>query len=250
MSFLDLQRHLAQHLRNPQHCTAPPHLDERGLHVYRYAVYANTARFLEDNFPRVKTALDSDVWEAMVRDYLANHKATTSMFVQLPLEFLTYLEDERECESDPAYLYELAHFDWLETLIASDERRIEHAHIASNGDPFDGIPILNPVHQMVCYHFPVHKIDAQYRPQAPPDTPSWLLGFRDRDLAFKFLDFDAATARLFELVRDHPQNTGRESLALLAAELGVEISSQLIHSAGNFLTQMQEVGLLISIRSR
>jgi hypothetical protein len=91
-----LQRAFAAHLRDPEQVAPPGEHDPRRLDVYRYAVYANIERFMRDNYPRVRAVMNDAEWHAMVRDYLVRHVARASAFVDLPKEFLAYLEHERE----------------------------------------------------------------------------------------------------------------------------------------------------------
>ena len=119
--FARLQHALAAHLRDPHSSPPPPGIEDRRLEIYRHAVFAGIEGFMRDNYPRVLAAMNAGQWQAMVRDYLVRHVARATAFVDLPHEFLDYLE--REAVADPArpFLYELAHFDWLETRIGDME---------------------------------------------------------------------------------------------------------------------------------
>ena len=46
----------------------------------------------------------------MVRDYYVRHQSMTPLFVELPGEFLQYLEELRDDPGDPPFLLELAPF--------------------------------------------------------------------------------------------------------------------------------------------
>ena len=207
--FIKLQRAFARHLRDPAHVPAPA-LPESRLAVYRHAVYANIERFMRDNFPRVAEAFTPEAWGQLVRDYLVRHRSDTPLFVELLQEFLDYLANERDATADPPWLLELAHFDWLENAIVSDER-VAPPRQTGPFDLLDSPLLMNPVHEIVHYRFPVHAINAGFRPQEAPAQPTQLLVFRDLDEDFAALDLNAVAVQLFEGVRD-----GHAARAVLA----------------------------------
>lgn len=238
-AFLGLQRAFARHLRDPAAAPAPAGLSERALSVYRYAVHANIERFLGDNFPRVRAVLDEAGWDGLVRDYLIRHVARASAFVDLPREFLAYLD--ALWVPDPAlpFLRELAHFDWLETLVGADPRRLDFDGIDAQGDLLRGVPVANPLLVQVTYAWPVHAIDADYRPLDPPPEPTRIAAFRDRDHDYGFLDLNAASARLLEAVCANRELSGRELLVDLAAEFGHGALEAFIEAGGTILARMR-----------
>ncbi len=237
-AFLTLQRAFARHLRDPAVAPAPAGLPERALGVYRYAVHANVERFMRDNFPRVRAVLDEAGWERLVRDYLVRHVARASAFVDLPREFLAYLD--ALWTPDPAlpFLRELAHFEWLETLVGADPRHLDIDGIDTQGDLLDGVPVANPLLVQVTYAWPVHAIDADYRPVDPPAVPTHIAAFRDRDHDYGFLDLNAASARLLEAVCANRERSGRELLVDLAGDFGHGGLAAFVEAGGTILARM------------
>ena len=246
--FARLQREFARHLRDPAQAPPGQH-EERRLAIYRNAVHANIEGFMRDNYPRVCAVLDAPAWQAMVRDYIVRHAARASAFVDLPLEFLAYLEHERRDPADPPFLRELAHFDWLETLMGADERCIDMSAIDADGDLLAGVPIANPILTMVTYRYPVHAITAEYQPHEPPPRSTCIAAFRDPDNLYGFLDLNAAAARLLELIVQASGRTGREILALIADELGQERSA-LAAAGSTILDRMHARGVVLGTARR
>lgn len=237
-AFARLQRQFAAYLRDPEHVVAPGQHDERRLGVYRYAVYANIERFMRDNYPRVRAVMEEAPWTAMVRDYLVHHVSRATAFVDLPEEFLDYLEHERAPEPDMPFLFELAHFDWLETLVGADPRRLCLEGIDRDGDLIAGVPVANPIMELVTYRFPVHAINADYRPLEAPLQPTRIAAFRNTGNEYGFLDLNAATARLLELIMAGEGRRGCEIFAVVAAELGIANVAALIEAGGTILARM------------
>lgn len=247
--FARLQRAFTRHLRDPQQAAPPGQHEERRLAIYRNAVYANIEHFMSDNYPRVRAVTDATRWQDMVRDYLIRHAARASAFVDLPLEFLAYLEHERRDPADPPFLCELAHFDWLETLIGTDERRIEMSGIDAGGDLLEGIPVANPILTMVTYRFPVHAITPEYQPHQPPPRPTRIAAFRDPDNLYGFLDLNGPAARLLGLIVAGTGSSGRQIFALIADELGQDHSA-LVAAGSTILARMKTRGVILGTARR
>ena len=239
--FVTLQRAFTRHLRDPANAPAPP-LPEARLAVYRNAVFLNIERFMRDNFPRVAEAFEPDAWTALVRDYLIRHRSETPLFVELLQEFLHYLAHERDGAEDPPWLFEVAHFDWLENAIASDER----SPPPRQAPPFDLLDtplLLNPVHEIVQYRFPVLAIGPDFRPQEPPAQPTQLLVFRDLDEDFAVLDMNSIAIRLFEGVREG--RPARVVMMDIAAALGHPDPAQVLAGGLALLERWAARGLVL-----
>ena len=246
--FVRLQRAFTQYLRNPEEVTPPPGHEERRLAIYRHAIFANVEGLMKDNYPRVREVTNETDWNAMLRDYLIRHVSTSNAFVDVPLEFLDYLEKERNEPADPPFLYELAHFEWLETLIGADERRIDLADIDRDGDLISGIPVANPILRVVAYRYPVHAIGPEYQPTEAPPVPTRIAAFRDLDNRYGFLDLNDASARLLELVVEAKGFTGREIFVAVARELGQTDVSALITAGSSILVRMVDRAVILGTR--
>ncbi|MGE3771726.1 MAG: DUF2063 domain-containing protein [Gammaproteobacteria bacterium] len=218
--FVRLQHAFTRHLRDPARFPPPPGLPPHRLEVYSNAVYVNVERFMRDNFPRVRELYEEDDWHALVRDYLVRHRSDTPLFAELLDEFLAYLDVEREVASDPPYLYELAHFDWLENAVAIDETSLDAIACLADGDLLHDRLVINPVHRLVRYAWPVHAIGPAFRPAAAPARPTWLLAFRDRAGNFGVLDLNEVAVRLFEGIAA----PGAPSAAAILRDLATELA--------------------------
>ena len=112
------------------------------------------------------------------------------------------------------------------------------------GDLLRAIPQLSPLHAVLTYHFPVHEICADYQPDTPLPEPVWLLVYRNREDQVRFMEINAPTARLLQLVEENPSLTGAEVVSLLAAEMQFDEEKLAEFSLG-ILQQMRERDILI-----
>lgn len=217
------QLEFAAHIRDPQHAPAPPGIEDRRMAIYRELFFNNLRDLLGRSFPVLRALLGPAGWDAMVRDWLVRHRAQTPLFLELPREFLAYLQEEREPHADdPPFMTELAHYEWVELALSIDEREPELAGVDEGGDLLAGRPVLSPLAWSLAYAWPVHRISPEYRPAEPPAEPTRLVVYRDRRDRVGFLEINLVTARLLELLAGTatPPPTGRECLLGIAAELG------------------------------
>lgn len=217
------QLEFAAHIRDPQHAPAPHGIEDRRMAIYRELFFNNVRDLLGRSFPVLRTLLGPAGWEALVRDWLVRHRAQTPLFLELPREFLAYLQEEREPRvDDPPFMTELAHYEWVELALSIDEREPELPGVDEAGDLLAGRPVLSPLAWSLAYAWPVHRISPEFRPTEPPAEPTRLVVYRDRRDRVGFLEINLVTARLLELLAGDamPRPTGRECLLGIAAELG------------------------------
>ena len=243
-----LQRAFAAYLRDPDSRPPPPAQEPRRLAIYRNAVFANIETSMADNYPRIKAVFDEPAWTAMVRDYLILHSSGANAFVDLPREFLHYLEQERDVPADPPFVGELAHFDYLETLVGADERCIDVDGIDAAGDVLAGVPAVNPIVRIVSYRFPVHAIDADYQPQTPPDAPTHIAAFRDRHNRYGFLDLNQASLLLLQHLIAADGETGADILHRLSADMGYSDGELLLAPGRKMFERLRARDVILGVR--
>lgn len=244
-SFIELQHAFTRHLRDPENVPAPGAQEERRLAIYRYAVRANVARFMADNYPRVRAVMCDRRWDAMLHDYIVRHVSRTNVFAELPLEFLAYLEHERDDGDAPPFLRELAHFDWLETLVGVDVNVLDQTGIDCEGDLLAGIPVVNPTLRLVCYAYPVHAITPEFQPIEAPAEATRIAAFRDPANRYGFLDLSPTAAELIEHLNVHEGRSGRDVLTAMALTRHYPDLAGFVDAGGTILKRMHARGALL-----
>lgn len=213
------QQALSAHLRNPQAAPPPADVEARRLEVYRDLLYRNVESFIARGFPVLRSLTPDVRWHAMIADYFARHRARTPLFPRMPQEFLLYLSQTRDDPTDPPFLRELAHYEWLEAEVLYDAREVGDAPAVAVGDWAKVAAVPNPVLRAHCYRYPVHRIGPQQQPTEPPAQPTYLAVFRRRDDSAGFMELNAVSARLLELILAEPQTPAQRLLSQIAAEL-------------------------------
>lgn len=220
MNLHEAQLRFAAHLRDPDN-VAPPHdVEDRRMRVYRELFFDNVASLLAGVFPVLERILGPGRWRRLVRDFYRDHRCHTPLFLEVSQEFLAYLGEERAAAADdPPFLYELAHYEWVELALSVDEAEPDEARVDPAGDLLAGVPVLSPLAWPLAYRYPVHRLAPEFQPTEPPAEQSFYVACRDRSDEVRFLHANAVTLRLIELLRQHPGRTGRAQLDALAEEL-------------------------------
>lgn len=244
-AFIQQQYAFAAHIRNPEINPAPNGIENRRMAIYRELFYNNVEGFLANTFPVLKSLLDNATWHQMARDFFATHQSHTPLFLEIPREFLTYLEREREPrDQDPAFLFELAHYEWTELALSVAEIS-ENTGFESTADLLETRPVLSSVAWPFVYQFPVHRISPEYRPEEPNETPTYLLVYRDDEDEVGFIELNAVSARLFTLLQEKTETSGRRELLKIAEELQHPDSAVVINGGLGILEEWRERGIVL-----
>lgn len=251
LPFQEQQYAFAGHIRNPDAAPAPQDIEDRRMGVYRELFYNNINGFLRDTFPVMREILDDEHWHAMVRDFFVKHRCHSPYFLDIPREFINYLNEEREPQpDDPAYLLELAHYEWVELALSIAESTDNQETPEATDNRLDGMAILSSLAWPLTYRFPVHRISAEFQPDQPGDTPTSLLVYRDREDDVHFLELNPVSARLFGLLSEaleHPRPI-TEILQQIVNELQHPNPDQVFAGGQQILTDWYERGILLGVR--
>ena len=247
--FQRKQYAFAAHIRDPKNNAAPEDVEDRRMAVYRELFFNNLLKLLSGTFPVLKKLHSPEQWRAMIRQFMILHKAQTPYFLQIPKEFLAFLENEYEAsESDYAFLNELAHYEWAELALTVSEEQNDDVDVDPSGDLLDGVPVKSRLAWQFAYRFPVHRISESYTPAEAPEQPTFLVIFRSPNDDLGFLELNPVTARLLELIDENSNKTGRELLKMLAAEVSYPDPDALVAHGAELLRDMRDTHILLGVQ--
>ena len=235
LDFQQVQRQLADHLRDPQHHAPPAGLEERRLDIYRQLFFKNILGFISRGFPVLKSLYDESDWHTLVRSFYSHHQCHSPYFTDIAKEFLFYLETEhsrRHC--DPPYLYELAHYEHVELVVSIAEDHRDKSALNPNGDLMNGQPILSSVAQWHGYQWPVHRISRDYQPTEKATDIHWIAICRDAEDKVRYMLLNTITAILLNYLSEHPDSSGRDAVVAVAEQ----------HSPGNVKAALENAPAL------
>jgi len=139
--FQQKQYAFAAHIRDPENNPAPPNIEDRRMGVYRELFFNNLLSLLSRTFPVLTKLHSRKKWRSFIRQFMINHNAQTPYFLEIPKEFLAFLENEYEADDDDyPFLLELAHYEWAELALSVSEDSNDGQVVDADGDFLDGIP--------------------------------------------------------------------------------------------------------------
>src|SRR6187551_3447213 len=216
-SFQETQLAFAKHLRAPDLYPAPAEIEDLRMGIYRDLIYNNIENFIATVFPVIRSLLSDAHWHLLVRDFIHHHRCQTPYFLEISEEFLQYLMQERGLrDGDPAFLLELAHYEWLELVLDVSEATIPPASIYPT-ELLMSKPQVSPLVVCLSYQYPVHKISPDCRPANP--EPTQLVVYRNRSDKVCFMAANSMTLRLLYLLQTSAQLNLGDQLHLIASEL-------------------------------
>lgn len=246
--FQRLQYRFAAHLRDPKRQPVPRGIEPRRMKIYRELFYNNIEGFLAAAFPVLRRITPDRRWHAMARDFLARHQSHEPLFHRVAEEFLKYLEHERgKVRGDPAFLRELAHYEWVELALSVSELELAPALADPSGDLLAGIPVMSPLARLQSYSFPVQRIGPDFLPAKPVPQPVHIVVWRNREDEVKFMEANAVTARLLQLIGGR-RRTGRQLLQRIARELNHPEPGAVVADGAGLLQGLLQRGIILGTR--
>lgn len=238
-AFQAFQHAMARHLRDPNHTPRPAGVPARRMAVYNALLFNNICGFLDSCFPVCRRLLGEVRWRRLNRAFYRDWPLHTPLQREIPREFTRYLA-QRAGPRLPAWLPELAHYEWAE--LAVDLMEVTPPAHDPRGDLLRAPVVLNPALMNLAYQWPVQRIGPDWRPRRP--QPTQLLVWRDAADAVQFMQLNPVTARLLALLAAAP-TTGEAACRRIAAELQHPDPELLLAHGAALLEQLRAQGILL-----
>jgi hypothetical protein len=250
LAFQRQQLAFTAHIRDPHNNPIPDAIPARRMGIYAELFFNNISDQLSTNFPVLRQITSDENWSALVRDFMIRHRSATPLFTEVGQEFLTYLQHERIAEpADWPFMLELAHYEYVELAVSISIADDELADFDPNGDLIGGIPVIGATAWNLTYQWPVHMIGPDYLPETAPDEPTQLVVYRDRLNEVHFLQINAVTQRLLQMLKESPGLTGLDMLNAIADELRHPDPDVVIEAGRQLLDDLRERNVILGSRS-
>jgi uncharacterized protein len=217
IDFKAKQHEFTQYIRDPAANPAPADVKPERMAMYRELIFNNIESFLAGNFPVIRKILDDEQWLELSQDFFLKHACKTPYFSEIAEEFLYYLENERSNSDDFPFLLELAHYEWVEMALSIAKEDVDPNQQEPHNLLYQTIR-LSPLAWPLLYQFPVQNISPDYLPLVSPEQPTCLLAYRGTDDEVKFIEINAVTYRMLEIIQERGQVRTEDCLKQLAAE--------------------------------
>jgi len=248
-AFQRYQASFTAHIRDPRNQPRPTGVPARRMRVYNELLFNNIEAALLACFPITRKILGARPWKTLVREFFALHKCQGPLYRQVSEEFVRYLRLRRPGPSDPVFLADFAHYEWVELAVDISPAEPDWDRIERDGDPMRSPPVLNPTLRLLEYPYPVHRIGPRFKPTTPDAQPTRLLVFRDAEDIVRFVVVNAVTARLLALLaEENAQVDGEAACRLIAAELHHPDASVVVAGGAGILADLRQQGAILGTR--
>ena len=246
LSLAELQQRFADSLRNPAATTDGEfNSDVRREKIYRELIFNNISSLLSGTFPVLYATLEKNLWHQLIRQFLLEHRAQTPLFPELPDEFLQFLQNNQLPDTAPAWLLELAHYEWIELAL-----QLKTVDIGLYRNRNRNIAQLSPLAVCLSYRYPVNCINPAFQPTIEEIiTPTYLLVYRAFEHAsnrfadkVEFMTLSPAAARLLVLLGEV---SGMPELAQLLADELQQPVDQVAGFTDAFVTDLIDKGIVL-----
>ncbi len=248
--FQEKQYAFAAHLRDPENVPAPEGIEDRRMAIYRELFFNNLFSLLGTMYPVLRKIHADPDWRHLIREFMKIHKAETPYFLQLPEEFLKFLQDEYAArESDHEFLAELAHYEYVELALSVSTEENDLSGVDPDGDLLAGVPVKSVLAWAFAYHYPVQQISPDCLPTEPAAQPVYLVVFRQSDDKVRFLELNAVSAALLDAIDNNTGgSTGEQLLRDLARTIHYPDVDALIGHGRDTLEEMRQLEILTGTR--
>ncbi|HNP63062.1 MAG TPA: putative DNA-binding domain-containing protein [Woeseiaceae bacterium] len=249
-TFQDKQYAFAAHIRDPDHTVAPDGIEDRRMAIYRELFFNNLSNLLSAFFPVLRKLLTDAEWRHTIREFMKIHRAKTPYFLQLPEEFLGFLQNEyRGLDKAYPFATELAHYEYAELALRVSPDENDFTDVNPDGDLQSEIPVKSILAWVFAYHYPVHRISAEFQPSETLEQPAYLTVYRRDDDKVRFLELNAISAALLDAVENNRSGlSGGELLRELAGKTHYPDIDALVRHGLDTLQEMRQLQIVIGTR--
>ncbi|GIU15425.1 MULTISPECIES: DUF2063 domain-containing protein [unclassified Shewanella] len=202
MSFVKVQQNFMDCIKDPSRLP-PEGIEARRMKIYRELFFNNIDGFISNAFPVLKSLYKQQDWLDLVQKFFVTHDCHTPIFLEISQEFLVFLQTEYEAtELDPPFMLELAHYEWLELVVAVAQDSAQQRLIAPSDIETKKLCVAATA-QVAQYAYDVQHISPDYRPQEAASEPQCFCIYRDADDEVSFLNLNPLTAQVLAYMAQH-----------------------------------------------
>ncbi|HEX7719682.1 MAG TPA: putative DNA-binding domain-containing protein [Woeseiaceae bacterium] len=247
--FQRKQYAFAAHIRDPDIYPAPAGVEDRRMAIYRELFFNNLLKLISGTFPVLKKLHPADKWRRIVREFMVRHRAQSPYFLQVPREFLEFLENEYvTADDDFPFLLELAHYEWAELALTVSADSNDLSEVDSGGNLLDGMPVQSTLAWPFTYQYPVHRIGPDFMPTEPGAQPTVLVVYRQANDEVGFMELNPVTAQLLAKIGSNDEYlTGRQLLLQLAEEIHYPDTDAFLEHGLRAMEEMRRVEILLGV---
>lgn len=200
-AFQQQQLAFIARIKDPQ-APLPAGMNAERMQVYQELFFNNIQGFVSSAFPALKSLLPAEDWTALCRQFFQQLPLESPYFLHISKAFLGWLQNRpvHEIPQLPVFAAELAAYEWQELALSTAK-----AQVPQQVDWTLAIRLeLSPLVFLGQYQFAVHRISRDQQPDAPADSPTFLLLYRNQQDEVRFIELNALAMALLQLVEAEP----------------------------------------------
>jgi uncharacterized protein len=240
--FRQYQFALARHLRDPLSVPAPVGVNATDAAACTQEMVDHLCNVLEPAFTVTQALLGDELWQHAVRLFIkdAPHHAPWATAVQRA--FVDHVCASPEMQNLPAWLQDLAHFEWLQSAVSTAP--VTWPAFDAAGDVMHNPVVLNPTHVNGSYEWPVHHIGTDNEPDDMQTTHVTVL--RDQNDELHVFESSVFRGQLLDLLREG--QTGEQAFMVLAMWLSHPEPEAFVREGEQVMAQLQREGVVLGTR--
>lgn len=248
-SFKQAQIDFAAHIRDPRKNPRPDGIEDRRMKIYRDLFISSISGLLSGSFPVIRSLYTDASWELIVRKYFKKEHNKTPHFPEIPREFVEFLQKNPDTDPNKPFLYELAHYEWLELHLEKHNVEIEKNTVSiTDSDLLQQVPIVSPLVKLNSYQFPVHQIKETFQPTVANESPLYMAVWRNTDYKINFTEMNPFSALLLESLINNKTLNGQQLLENLAQEHNHPDKKQFVQFGLQAMTQWLNQDIIIKTK--
>lgn len=248
LPFQKLQLQITAYIRDPEHSPAPANVSLDRLDVYKELLYNGLLETLSSVFQVCHEILTPQQFKTLVRGFFKDYRTESPYFQDIPKDFLAYLATLDSLEHYPAFLYELAHYEWVELALELENTK-KDLSVNPHGNLLTEHPVFSNCAWLLHYQFPVHKIGKDFQPSVPPEDATFLIVYRNLENQIKFMHISLLTAHLINRLLQNETLSGEAALLELVEATQAKDKDSFIKDGLNDLKTLQQQSIILGTRS-
>ncbi len=236
--FKKVQFDFMAHIRDPDNNKAPAEIEDRRMGIYRELFFNNIEGFVASAFPVLKSLYNKQDWNNLIRQFFVEHDCKSPYFLDISKEFLDYISNDYiALDSDPDFMLELAHYEWVELALSTRKQDIKEKPLPT--DKLQQSPLyLSNLAWPLSYQYPVQFISQDNIPDNPSEQPSYIVVFRDAEDEIQFVSINTMTALLLQVLAENPGISFQNLCDVISANAPHISLEVLMQGALSILTNM------------
>ncbi|MCF2949852.1 putative DNA-binding domain-containing protein [Paraglaciecola aquimarina] len=245
-SFQQIQLDFVAHIKDPDENPYQGDIEDERLKIYRELFFNNVLGFISSGFPVLESLYCEQDWQQLARQFFAQHKSRSPYFIDISKEFVEFLSNEYQpTESDPIFLRELAHYEWLELDLSV--RKVQQPMDFWDGQSAVSSVRMSQLASLVSYPYPVHQIAPDFQPSESQGTV-YLVVYRDNTDEVNFTLVNEVTAHLLTIIQDEDKIQVQALIQSMITALPQLKPQQVIDSLQKVLQQLLSQHILLPVK--